>query len=265
MSHPTAGRRDPPLTLVTGASSGIGASCARRFAAEGHDLALWARRGERLEDLASKLTLEYGTTVHTAVVDVRDRETVGEAACALAGDAGVPDVLVNNAGLAAGLDFLHEGSPDDWDRMIDTNLKGLLFVSRSILPGMVKRGSGHVINIGSTAGHQVYPRGNVYNATKFGVAALTKGMNVDLAGTGVKASSVDPGFVETEFSVVRFHGDAERADAVYDGFEPLTPDDVADAVWYVASRPERVNVFDLVLVPTAQRDAFVVDRDASAS
>lgn len=252
---------EPPLTLITGASSGIGAACARRFAAEGHDLALWARRLDRLDDLASKLALEHGVTVHTAAVDVRDREAVGEAACSLVGDAGVPVVLINNAGLASGLDFLQEGKPDDWDRMIDTNLKGLLHVSRSILPGMVKRGSGHVINIGSTAGHQVYPKGNVYNATKFGVKALTKGMNIDLSGTGVKASSVDPGYVETEFSVVRFHGDAERADAVYEGFEPLTPDDVADTVWYVASRPARVNVFDVILVPTAQRDAFVVDRD----
>jgi serine 3-dehydrogenase len=266
MPHASAGRPDdPPLTLITGASSGIGAACARRFAAEGHDLALWARRGERLEDLASKLTLEHGTTVRTSIVDVRDREAVGEAACSLVGEARAPDVLVNNAGLAAGLEFLHEGEPDDWDRMIDTNLKGLLWVSRSILPGMVRRGSGHVVNIGSTAGRQVYPKGNVYNATKFGVKALTKGMNVDLSGTGVKASSVDPGFVETEFSVVRFHGDEERADAVYEGFEPLTADDVADAVWYVASRPARVNVFDLVLVPTAQRDAFVVDRDGTPS
>lgn len=253
--------RETPLTLVTGASAGIGAACARRFAAEGHDLALWARRIDRLDDLASKLALEHGTTVHTAAVDVRDRATVERAADSLIRDAGVPDVLINNAGLAAGLDFLQEGDPDDWDRMIDTNLKGLLYVSRAVLPGMIERDSGHVINIGSTAGHQVYPRGNVYNATKFGVKALTKGMNVDVAGSGVKVSSVDPGFVETEFSIVRFHGDEERAENVYEGFRPLEAADVADAVWYVASRPGHVNVFDLVLVPTAQRDAFVVDRE----
>lgn len=265
MSPPRGRPSDPPLTLITGASSGIGAACARRFAAEGHDLAIWARRLERLDDLARKLTLEYGITVHTASVDVRDRPAVGEAACSLAGDAKVPDVLINNAGLASGFDFVQDGTFDDWDRMIDTNLKGLLHVSRSILPGMIGRGSGHVINLGSTAGHQVYPRGNVYNATKYGVKALSKGMNLDLSGTGVKVSSVDPGYVETEFSVVRFHGDEARADAVYEGFTPLTPDDVADAVWYVASRPAHVNVFDLVLVPTAQRDAFVVDRDGSGT
>ncbi|HSM09549.1 MAG TPA: SDR family NAD(P)-dependent oxidoreductase [Gemmatimonadota bacterium] len=256
-------RPDPPLTLVTGASAGIGEACARRFAAEGHELALWARRGERLETLASQLSLRHGTTVHRAAVDVRDRAAVAAAAAALVDEAGVPDVLVNNAGLAAGLDLVHEGDPDDWDRMIDTNLKGLLNVTRAVLPGMVERDSGHVINIGSTAGHQVYPRGNVYNATKFGVKALTKGMNVDVAGTAVRVSSVDPGFVETEFSRVRFGGDGERADAVYEGFEPLKADDVADAVWYVASRPPHVNVFDLVIMPTAQRDAFVVDRDES--
>jgi len=249
------------LTLITGASAGIGAACAWRFAAEGHDLALWARRGDRLEALASKLALRYGTTVHRAAVDVRDQGAVADAAAQLIDEAGVPDVLVNNAGLAAGLDPLHEGDPDDWERMIDTNLKGLLYVTRAVLPGMVERDSGHVINIGSTAGHQVYPRGNVYNATKFGVKALTKGMNIDLAGTAVRVSSVDPGFVETEFSRVRFDGDDDRAAAVYEGFKPLTADDVADAVWYVASRSPHVNVFDLVITPTAQRDAFVVDRD----
>ncbi|MFW6084056.1 MAG: SDR family NAD(P)-dependent oxidoreductase [Gemmatimonadota bacterium] len=256
MPHP----RETPLTLITGASAGIGRACARRFAAEGHDLALWARRTERLDDLAGQLTLEHGVTVRTAGVDVRDRDAVERAAGSVIEETGAPDVLVNNAGLAAGLDYLHEGDPDDWDRMIDTNLKGLLYVSRAVLPAMIARDSGHVINIGSTAGHQVYPRGNVYNATKFGVKALTKGMNIDVAGSGVKVSSVDPGFVETEFSVVRFDGDRERADRVYEGFRPLEADDVADAVWYVAGRPAHVNVFDLVLVPTAQRDAFIVDR-----
>lgn len=251
---------DRPLTLVTGASAGIGAASATRFAIEGHDLALWARRLDRLDELAGQLTLEHGTNVHTAAVDVRDRHAVTAAAEKVLDQVGVPDILVNNAGLAAGLDFVHEGDPDDWDRMIDTNLKGFLYVTRAILPHMVARRSGHVINIGSTAGHQVYPRGNVYNATKFGVKALTKAMNVDVAGSGVRVSSVDPGFVETEFSVVRFHGDSDRAEAVYEGFEPLAAADVADAVWYVASRPPHVNVFDLVVTPTAQRDAFVVDR-----
>lgn len=249
------------LALITGASAGIGEACAGRFAAEGWDLALWARRAERLEALAAHLQQDHAIEVQTASVDVRDRSAVLSAASDLIEGTRVPDLLLNNAGLAVGRDFLHEGSPDDWDRMIDTNLKGLLNVSRAILPGMVERGSGHVINIGSTAGHQVYPRGNVYNATKFGVKALTKGMNIDVAGTGVKVSSVDPGFVETEFSIVRFHGDEAEAEAVYEGFQPLAAADVADAVWYVASRPAHVNVFDVIIVPTAQRDAFVVDRE----
>lgn len=256
----TAGTDRRPLALVTGASAGIGEACAKRLAAEGYDLALWARRRDRLEELGSRLALQHGAAVHTAAVDVRDRAAVMAATAELLDGPGVPDLLVNNAGLAAGLDPLHEGDPEDWDRMIDTNLKGLLYVSRALLPRMIERGSGHVVNLGSLAGHEVYPRGNVYNATKFGVTALTKGMNLDLAGTGVKVSSVDPGLVETEFSVVRFHGDRERADRVYEGYEPLTPEDVAEAVWFVANRPDRVNVFRLVLLPTAQRDSRIVDR-----
>lgn len=243
--------------LVTGASAGIGAACARRFAADGHALVLWARRAERLEELAAGLRAEHGTEVATNTVDVRDRAAVGTAADALES---VPDVLLNNAGLASGFDPIHEGDPEDWDRMIDTNLKGLLNVSRALLPRMVERGSGHLINIGSTAGHMTYPRGNVYAATKYGVRALTEGMNLDLVGTGVKVSAVDPGFVETEFSVVRFHGDQERAARVYDGFRPLGPEDVADAVAYVVGVPPHVNVLDLVVVPTAQRNVYVVDR-----
>lgn len=253
----------PPLVLITGASAGIGTACAERFAAEGYALALWARRADRLRELASRLSLQYGTVVHTDGVDIRDYAAVEAAAGRMRDQAGDPDVLVNNAGLAAGMDVIHEGSPEDWDRMIDTNLKGLLHVTRAVLPAMVERGSGHVINIGSTAGHQVYPRGNVYAATKFGVRALTKGMNIDVAGSGVRVSSVDPGYVDTEFSLVRFEGDQERADATYRGFQPLDAADVADAVWYVASRPPHVNVFDLVVVPTAQRDAFIVDRDGA--
>jgi NADP-dependent 3-hydroxy acid dehydrogenase YdfG len=196
--------------------------------------------------------------VATATVDVRDRAAVRHAAETLAQ---APDVLLNNAGLASGFAPIHEGSPEDWDRMIDTNLKGLLNVSRALLPRMVERGTGHVINIGSTAGHMTYPNGNVYAATKYGVRALTEGMNLDLAGTGVKVSSVDPGFVETEFSVVRFGGDEDRAARVYEGFRPLAAEDVADAVAYVIGVPEHVNVLDLVVVPTAQRNIYVVDRN----
>jgi 3-hydroxy acid dehydrogenase / malonic semialdehyde reductase len=194
-------------------------------------------------------------------VDVRDRTMVNRAAAELVAGVGVPDVLVNNAGLASGLAKLQEGDPDDWDRMIDTNLKGLLNVTRAILPHMIARHRGHVVNLGSTAGHLTYPMGNVYNATKFGVRALTEGMNLDVAGTPIRVSAVDPGMVETEFSAVRFHGDRQRAAAVYQGFRPLTADDVADAIAYVVNLPEHVNIPDLVIVPTAQRNVYVVDRD----
>ncbi|MCL7962940.1 MAG: SDR family NAD(P)-dependent oxidoreductase [marine benthic group bacterium] len=251
---------DGRLALITGASAGIGAATARRFAAEGADLVLWARRQERLEALADELRSSGGVEIHTQGVDVRDRAAVDEASARLLSEVGTPDFLLNNAGLASGLSLIQEGDPEDWDRMIDTNLKGLLNVTRAILPSMVERGTGHVINIGSTAGHQVYPKGNVYNATKFGVRALTEGMNLDVAGTRVRVSSVDPGFVETEFSVVRFHGDEERAESVYEGFEPLTADDVADVVAFVATRPPHVNVHDVVLLPTAQRNVYVLDR-----
>lgn len=249
--------------LITGASSGIGEACARRLAAAGCDVALWARRKTRLEELAAELEAEHGITATAAEVDVRDRDRVERAAAGLVAGRGAPDVLVNNAGLASGFSTLQEGDYADWDRMIDTNLKGLLNVTRSVLPGMIERGTGHVVNIGSTAGHWVYPKGNVYNATKFGVKALTEAMNLDVAGTGIRVSSVDPGFVRTEFSDVRFHGDAEKARAVYEGFEPLGPEDVADVVHFMVSRPPHVNVFDVILVPTAQRNPFVVDRETA--
>jgi 3-hydroxy acid dehydrogenase / malonic semialdehyde reductase len=248
------------LALVTGASSGIGEACARRLAAEGADLALWARRVDRLRELAGDLSREHGVTVRVAAVDVRDRAAVASAATTLLSEGEPPHILVNNAGLASGLDPIQEGDFDDWDRMIDTNVKGLLNVTRTLLPAMIAAGRGHVINIGSTAGYMVYPKGNVYNATKYAVTALTEGMNLDLAGTPLRVSSVDPGFVETEFSKVRFHGDEERAAGVYRGFQPLSGDDVADAVVYAANLPPHANVLRLILQPTAQRNAYVVER-----
>ena len=249
------------LILITGASSGIGAACARRFAADGANLVLWARRRERLAELGAELERAHGASPRLAQVDVRDRAAVNRATAELVAADQVPDVLLNNAGLASGLAKIHEGDPDDWDRMIDTNLKGLLNVTRAVLPHMVARRRGHVVNIGSTAGHMTYPMGNVYNATKFGVRALTEGMNLDLAGTPIRVSAVDPGYVETEFSEVRFHGDKERAQGVYRGFRPLTAEDVADAIAYVVNLPEHVNILDLVIVPTAQRNVYVVDRE----
>jgi len=251
------------LILITGASSGIGAACARRFAAEGGHLALWARRRDRLDTLAAQVGERSGVTVLLAQVDVRDRAAVNRAAEQLVGAGHVPDVLINNAGLASGMSKIHEGDPEDWDRMIDTNLKGLLNVTRAVLPHMVARRRGHVVNIGSTAGHMTYPQGNVYNATKYGVRALSEGMNLDVVGTPIRVSSVDPGFTETEFSEVRFHGDAARAKAVYRGFQPLTADDIADAIAYVVNLPEHVNILDLVILPTAQRNIYVVDRNES--
>jgi 3-hydroxy acid dehydrogenase / malonic semialdehyde reductase len=248
------------LVLVTGASSGIGEACARRFAAEGADLALWARREDRLRRLAQDLAREHGVAVRLAAVDVRDREAVAAEVAASLEAVGPPHILLNNAGLAAGLDPLQSGDFDDWDRMIETNITGLLNVTRLLLPAMIDAGRGHVINIGSTAAHMVYPRGNVYAATKFAVRALSDGLNLDLAGTPLRVSSVDPGFVETEFSLVRFRGDEERAEGVYRGFQPLSGDDVADAVLYVANLPPHASVARLVLQPTAQRNVYVVDR-----
>src|SRR5438876_1239540 len=220
-----------------------------------------SRRGRCRAALGAELERGHGVAARLAQVDVRDREAVNRATAELVAVDQVPDILLNNAGLASGLAKIHEGDPDDWDRMIDTNLKGLLNVTRAVLPHMVARRRGHVVNIGSTAGHMTYPMGNVYNATKFGVRALTEGMNLDVAGTPIRVSSVDPGFVETEFSEVRFHGDKERARDVYRGFRPLTADDVADAIAYVVNLPEHVNIVDLIIVPTAQRNVYVVDRE----
>jgi serine 3-dehydrogenase len=247
--------------LITGASSGIGQGCARRFAGAGATLILWARRLDRLQRIADELEARHARHVHVAAVDVRSRDEVFAAAQALHDANAIPDVLINNAGLASGFDNVQDGAVDDWEQMIDTNVKGLLYVSRAVLPHMIARGSGHIINIGSMASHQTYPKGNVYSATKHAVLALTEGMNLDLAGTPIRVSSVDPGLVETEFSTVRFHGDSARAKKVYEGMRPLTGDDVADTIFYVASLPAHINILDLIIVPTAQRNAYVVHRE----
>jgi serine 3-dehydrogenase len=248
------------LALVTGASSGFGLATARRLASDGVNLVLWARRRERLDEIAAELRTKNHVAVRVDTVDVRDRSLVNAVVDDLVDEGLVPDILLNNAGLAAGMATVQDGDPDDWDRMIDTNLKGLLNVTHALLPHMIKRNKGHIVNIGSTAGHQTYPKGNVYNATKFGVRALTEGMNLDLAGTALKASAVDPGFAETEFSIVRFRGDTERAKGVYKGFRPLVADDVADAIMYVLTLPDHVNILNMVIMPTAQRNIYVVDR-----
>ncbi|MBN2408268.1 MAG: SDR family oxidoreductase [Candidatus Aminicenantes bacterium] len=248
------------VVLITGASSGIGRSCARASAREGARLMLAGRRLQRLEDLAAELNLKLGEDVFFLDFDVRDQTAVERAVNGLPEKWKGVDVLVNNAGLARGLDKLHEGKLEDWEEMIDTNIKGLLYVSRAVIPGMVERGSGHIINIGSIAGHEVYPGGNVYCATKFAVDALSKGMRLDLSGTGLRVSQVSPGMVETEFSRVRFRGDSERAEKVYQGLTPLSPDDIADAVVYCATRPPHVNVSELIVMPTAQASATLAHR-----
>ncbi|RMH22137.1 MAG: SDR family NAD(P)-dependent oxidoreductase [Gemmatimonadetes bacterium] len=247
--------------LITGASAGIGRACARAFASYGTHLVLLARRRERLEALAAELTDAHGIEVEIHEHDVRDRAAAFRLADDLAAHGCLPDILVNNAGKARGLEPLQGGDVDDWEEMIDTNVKGLLYMTRAFLPHMVERGHGHVVNIGSIAGRQTYPRGNVYNATKFAVRALNEAMNLDVLGTKVRVSSVDPGLVETEFSEVRFHGDRERARTVYQGYTPLTPEDVADAVCYVANAPEHVNILELLILPTDQRNAYLVHKE----
>jgi serine 3-dehydrogenase len=251
-----AGKR----VLITGASAGIGEACARHFAAQGAHLLLSARRAERVQELADELAKEHGVEAHAHALDVTDRDAVKAYVDTLVSDGLIPDVLINNAGKAKGLDKLQEGSLDHWDEMIDTNIKGLLYVTRAVLPHMVARDSGHVINIGSIAGRWVYPKGAVYNATKFAVKALSEAMNIDLLGTKIRVSSVDPGLTETEFSEVRFDGNADRASQVYSDTEPLTADDVADACVYVANAPERVDIFNLVMMPTVQRYPGYIER-----
>lgn len=247
--------------LITGATAGIGRACARAFASQGVNLVLVGRRIERLEALAAELGGDSGIEVRVRALDVRDREGVIAFAAELTAREVEVDILVNNAGKARGLDPLHEGDLDDWEEMLDTNVKGLLYFSRAFLPGMVERNRGHVINIGSTAGRWTYPRGNVYCGTKYAVVGITEGMNLDLVGTRVRVSSVDPGLVETEFSEVRFHGDTDRAAGVYRGYTPLRPEDVADAVLYVANAPEHVDVFNLTILPTDQRHSMLVHKE----
>ncbi len=247
------------IVLITGASSGIGKSCAKEFAKLKCNLILVARRMERLESFSEELKKEYQINVLTFKVDVRNFEEVKNFYDNLPDDWKKIEILINNAGLARGLDKFYEGKIQDWDEMIDTNIKGLIYVSRVVVPQMVERESGHIINIGSTAGHDTYPMGNVYAATKFAVKALSQSFRIDLLDKGIKVSSVDPGMVETEFSNVRFSGDTERAKKVYQGLTPLSPEDVADAVVYCATRSKHVNINQIILTPLAQASSnFVV-------
>jgi 3-hydroxy acid dehydrogenase/malonic semialdehyde reductase len=248
------------IVFVTGATSGIGRSCVRAFAREGARVLFCGRRADRLDPLAGEVSAEFGVPVHFFTLDVRDLGAVIAAFAALPAEWAAVDVLVNNAGLSRGLDKLHEGKISDWEEMIDTNVKGLLYVSRTVIPGMVARGRGHIINIGSIAGHELYPGGNVYCATKFAVNALSRGLRLDLNGTPLRVSTVDPGLVETEFSLVRFHGDDARASNVYKGLQALTPDDIAESIVFCASRPDHVNISEMIIMPTAQASPTMVHR-----
>jgi serine 3-dehydrogenase len=248
------------IVLITGASSGIGAAMARIFAQAGAKLILAARRQERLEQLADELSKEFANPTHILPLDVSDRTAVESAISSLPAEWSSIDIVINNAGLSRGLDKLYEGSFSDWEEMIDTNIKGLLYFTRAIVPGMVSRGRGHVVNLGSIAGHQTYPNGNVYCATKAAVRVISEGLKQDLLGTPVRVTSVDPGLVETEFSQVRFHGDTERAKKAYQGLTPLTPNDVADVVFFCVTRPPHVNISEVLLMPTDQAGSMLFNR-----
>lgn len=248
------------LVCITGASSGIGKSTAQLFAAHGHDLIITGRRAERLTDLQAELIEKYKVRCHVLVHDVRNYEETKSAIDALSAEWRDIDLLVNNAGLAAGLSSIQEGDLGHWERMIDTNVKGLLYMTRLVAALMIPRKKGHIINIGSIAGKEVYANGNVYCATKHAVDALSKGMRIDLLPHQIKVTAIHPGMVETEFSVVRFEGDEERAKKVYAGMQPLLPEDIAETIYWAASRPAHVNINDLVIMPAVQANATTVIR-----
>jgi 3-hydroxy acid dehydrogenase/malonic semialdehyde reductase len=245
------------IAFITGATSGIGEACANLFAQQGYQLILAGRRSERLEQLSLQLSEKFSIQVMPVVVDVRDKEQLSNLLGGLPDTWKNVDVLVNNAGLSQGLDPIDKGDTDDWDTMIDTNIKGLLYVTKIVFNWMIPLKKGHIINIGSIAGKEVYPNGNVYCASKHAVDALNKGMRIDLLPHGIKVTAIHPGMVETEFSLVRFKGDKRRAKAVYENFEPLLASDIADAIWFAVSRPAHVNINDMLIMPTAQATATI--------
>lgn len=248
------------IALITGATSGIGEACARKFAEGGYDLILTARREEKLAEIKTELEAR-GTEVKTFAFDVRDTAAAKKAIDSLDEEWKKINVLINNAGLALGLDKEYEAKPEEWDAMIDTNVKGLLTMTRLVVPGMVKRNEGNVINIGSVAGDAAYAGGNVYCATKAAVKALSDGLRIDVADTAVRVTNLKPGLVETNFSKVRFHGDNERADNVYKGIKPLTGADIADVAFYAASAPKHVQIAEVLILATHQASGSVVHRE----
>lgn len=249
--------------MITGATSGFGKAIAKKFAAYGYNLIINGRRGVLLQEIANELTTTFHSAVLPLCFDVRNLAEVESAIESLPENWKSIDILVNNAGLAVGLNPVHEGEIDDWERMIDTNVKGLLYMTRTVSPLMVARKQGHIINIGSVAGKETYPLGNVYCGTKAAVDAISKGTRIDLVAHNIKVTHIAPGAAETEFSLVRFKGDQRRADNVYSGYQPLTPEDVADVVHYVTTLPPHVNINDLVLMPTAQASTTVFHKQAN--
>ena len=240
------------IVLITGASSGIGEGCARKFASEGARLILNARSVDKLETLAQELKEKYGTSCYIMPFDVRDRKAASEALASLPAEWQAIDVLINNAGLVIGVDKEHEGNLDEWDIVIDTNIKSLLSMTRMVVPGMVERGRGHIINIGSIAGDAAYPGGSVYCATKAAVKALSDGLRIDLVDTPLRVTNIKPGMVETNFSVIRFRGDKDKADNVYKGIRPLTGEDIAEVAYFAASAPEYMQIAEVLVMPTNQ-------------
>ena len=246
------------IVLITGASSGIGEGCARKFASEGARLILNARSVDKLEALAQDLKEKYGTDSYIMPFDVRDRKAASEALASLPAEWQAIDVLINNAGLVIGVDKEHEGDLDEWDIVIDTNIKSLLSMTRMVVPGMVERGRGHIINIGSIAGDAAYPGGSVYCATKAAVKALSDGLRIDLVDTPLRVTNIKPGMVETNFSVVRFRGDKDKADNVYKGIRPLTGEDIAEVAYFAASAPEYMQIAEVLVMPTNQATGTIV-------
>jgi len=249
-----------PIALITGASAGIGRAAAELMARNDFDIIITGRRAKNLETLEEEIRSKTTVDVLSLAFDIRDPEAVKSACSNLSGKWENVDVLVNNAGLAAGLGKIHEGSLEDWEQMIDTNIKGLLYITRLVSPGMVKRGKGHIINLGSIAGKEAYENGNVYNATKFAVDGLTRAMRIDLVDYGIKVTAIHPGAVETEFSMVRFKGDTDKANKVYEGFTPLYAEDIAEAILFAVTRPPHVNVNDMLIMPTSQACSYKLVR-----
>ena len=248
------------IALITGATSGIGLACANKYASESYDLILTGRRQERLDKISNELQQSHGIEIKTLCFDVREKEAVSEFLNSIEDKWKNIDVLINNAGLAAGKDPIQDGAIDDWDRMIDTNVKGLLYVSKIVIAWMIANKKGDIINIASIAGKEVYPDGNVYCASKHAVDALSKGMRIDLVKHGIRVTNIAPGMVETEFSEVRFHGDKKTADIVYQGFDALQGNDIAECIWFATSRPKHVQIGDMLILPSVQASATVVNK-----